>query len=88
MKLILKINNNVSIWSDFRQYIVKVGKVRWYFGSIEECFLDIYEHLCKGKLEENMEKNLQEIRRIILEAKDEIVDVTNKKLKYDTTKSN
>jgi len=88
MRLILKINDNVSIWSDFRQCIVKVGKVRWYFGGLEECFLDIYDHLCKEKLEESTEKNFREIRKIILEVKDEIIDIINKKLKYDTTKGN
>jgi len=78
MKLVLKVNNNISIWSDAKQYVIKVchGKTPeyWYFGTLDTCFEEIFDHLCKIRLEENEKKEMKEVAKIILDTKKEIFD--------------
>ena len=58
---IIDINDEVSIWADKDQYIVKYGKQNSYFGSLEHCFNDIFKNQVKVRLIENPEKNIKRI---------------------------
>ena len=61
---IIDIDEEVSIWTDKDQYIVKHGKQNSYFGSLEHCFNDICENQVKIRLIENSEKNIKRIIEI------------------------
>jgi len=79
MKLVIKINNNISILSDVKQYVMKVryGKTPeyWYFGTLDSCFEETFDHLCKVRLGENKRKEIKEIAKIILETREEIFNI-------------
>ena len=64
---IIDIEDDVSIWADRNQYIVKYGKRQCYFGYLEECFVDIFSERVKVKLIENQKKDMEEIIKIIKE---------------------
>ena len=63
--LIVKIDDDVSIFADREQYIIKYGKRSCYFGTLEHCFNDIFEERVKVKLIENQKKDMEEIIKII-----------------------
>jgi len=63
--LVVKIDDDVSIFADKNQYIVKYGKHNCYFGTLEHCFNDIFEERVKVKLIENQKKDMEEIIKII-----------------------
>jgi len=63
--LIVKISDDVSIFADRNQYIVKYGKRSCYFGTLEHCFNDIFEEQIKVKLIKNQKKDMKEIIKII-----------------------
>ena len=62
---IIDIADDVSIFADRNQYIVKYGKHNCYFGTLEHCFNDIFEERVKVKLIENQKKDMKEIIKII-----------------------
>jgi len=62
---IVDISEDVSIFADRNQYIVKYGKRSCYFGTLEHCFNDIFEERVKVKLIENQKKDMKEIIKII-----------------------
>jgi len=64
---VIDIEDDVSIWADRNQYIVKYGKRYCYFGYLEHCFNDIFSERVKVKLIENQKKDMEEIIKIIKE---------------------
>ena len=84
MKLITKINEEITIFADEHQYIVKVKtrpnqrvdkQVTWYFPTLDMCFQEIFDYLCKKRLADNENKTLNEVRNTILETKREILEI-------------
>jgi len=63
--LVVRMGDNVSIWAERSQYVVKYGKRSCYFGTLEHCFNDIFEERVKVKLIENQKKDMEEIIKII-----------------------
>ena len=62
---IIDIEDDISIWADRNQYTIKYGKRYCYFGTLEECFNDIFEERVKVKLIENQKKDMEGIVKII-----------------------
>ena len=79
MKLITKINELISIWSDQKQYVVKIGKGSkpdyWYFPTLDSCFVEIFDYQCKTKLANGKNKTLRDIAEIILNTRKEILEI-------------
>lgn len=84
MKLIIKINKEISIFADGHQYIVKIKgapeqrldkQETWYFPTLDMCFQEIFNYLCKKRLADNETKTLNEVRNTILETKREILEI-------------
>lgn len=84
MKLITKINEEVSIFADEHQYVVKIKttpnqrldkQITGYFPTLDICFQEIFEYLCKKRLADNENKTLKEVRDIILRTKREIFEI-------------
>lgn len=73
--LIVKINDNISISADGNQYIVRTNNNSGYFGSLDACFIDIFETLVMIRLSANQKKEIGEIARIVLDTKQEILDI-------------
>lgn len=84
MKLITRINEKISIWADTHQYTVRIKKNRnqrekhaevWYLPTLDVCFTEIFDYLCKEQLANGKDKSLKEIAKIILEIKEEILKI-------------
>lgn len=84
MKLICKINKRISIWADQHQYIVRIQKnpkqkvkhsENRYFPTLEMCFEEIFECLCKTKLADGRDKGIEDIAKIIIQTKREIMEI-------------
>lgn len=84
MKLIIKINEGISIFADERQYIVKIKTTpeqrfdkqeTWYLSTLDMCFQEIFDYLCKKRLADNKNKTLAEVREILIETKREILEI-------------
>jgi hypothetical protein len=81
MKLIVKVSDDIEIYSDIKSYIVKVtmeGNRQpecWYFGSLTACFRNIFDHLCKERLTTGNEKDMKEVAKICLDTKKEILKI-------------
>jgi hypothetical protein len=81
MKLICQINELISVWADDSQYVVRVKTTpkqsikhasNSYFSSLEMCFEEIFEHLCRSRLADGKDKGFKEIAEIIVMTKREI----------------
>jgi hypothetical protein len=84
MKLVTKINEEISIFADQNQFIVKVRskpnqrfdkQETWYFPTLDMCFQEIFDHLCKKRLANGKNKSLKEIAEIILKTREEILKI-------------
>jgi hypothetical protein len=84
MKLVTKINEKISIFADESQFIVKVRskpnqrfdkQETWYFPTLDMCFQEIFDHLCKKRLANGRNKSLKEIAEIILKTREEILKI-------------
>ena len=84
MKLITKINKKISIWADENQYIVRIQRDKnpdmkhsenWYLPTLDMCFQEIFDYLCKKRLSQGKEKSLEEVRDITLKTKEEISEI-------------
>jgi len=90
MKQIYKINNKISICADRLQYIVRIAQPKkkktskqgyeyWYYPTITMCFQDVYETLLKEKLTLKVQKDIDSIKAIYLEALKEIKHILKSK---------
>jgi len=61
---IIDIDDEISIYADKDQYIIRYGRHNYYFGSLEHCFADIFENRVKTRLIENPQKNIERIIEI------------------------
>jgi benzoyl-CoA reductase/2-hydroxyglutaryl-CoA dehydratase subunit BcrC/BadD/HgdB len=84
MKLVTKINERISIYADENQFIVKVRskpnqrfdkQETWYFPTLDMCFQEIFEYLCRKKLADGKNKNLKEVAKIILKTREELLKI-------------
>jgi len=74
VSLIIKINDNISIFANVHQYIVKFcGQSDWHLPTLQSCFEEIFDAQVKLKLMENDKKDMQNIIRIIKETKKELL---------------
>ncbi len=62
--LIVKIDD-IEVWADFNNYIVKYGTRYCYFGYLEEVMVDILANRIKKELIENDQKDMSEVVKII-----------------------
>ncbi len=81
MKLISQISELISIWADDNQYVVRIKSTpkqnikhaaNSYFPTLEACFEEIFEHLCRSRLADGRDKSFREIAQIIVMTKQEI----------------
>lgn len=84
MKLVTEISEEISIFADENQFVVKVRskpnqrfdkQETWYFPTLDICFHEIFDYFCKKKLTDGRKKSLKEIAEIILETKKEILEI-------------
>jgi len=81
MKLVIKINDKISIWGNRNQFVVKVQENEnskpnyWYLPGLDVCFTEIFEYLCREKLADGRNKELKEVAQIILATKKEILEI-------------
>ena len=84
MKLICRINELVSIWADENQYVVRIQTrpkqsikhaSNSYFPSLEMCFVETFEYLCRNRLADGRDKDLKEVAQIIVMTKQEIKNI-------------
>jgi len=73
--IIVRINKNIIIKADSNQYIVKNKSDIGYFGDLDSAFIDVFECLVREKLMENERKEIKEIAQIILDTKNEILEI-------------
>jgi len=59
--LILKIDEDISIWADKFQYIVHFKSDTWYLPTLESCFEEIFKTKVKINLIENKKKEIETI---------------------------
>lgn len=75
-KLVMKVNGQISIWADSRQYIIRVeGQKPWYLDTLADCFREIFDHLCKEKLANGKDKDMKEVAGIINKTRREIWEI-------------
>lgn len=84
MKLICKVNQKISIWADEHQYVVRTQtsskqKMKHadssYFSSLESCFEEVFEYLCRTRLADGRDKKIKEIAEIIIATKKDIIKI-------------
>lgn len=84
MKLICKLNERISIWADEHQYVVRTQtspkqKVKHadssYFSSLESCFEEVFECLCRTRLADGKDKEIKQVAEIITATKKEIANI-------------
>ena len=78
-KLITKINNKIIILADKHQYIVKISKGSkpeyWHLPTIDMCFQEIFDYLCKTNLASGKNKDMEKIAKIIWKTRKEILEI-------------
>jgi len=80
-KPIVRINDRISISADSNQYIIKVferGNTNpsyWFFPTLDMCFQEIFDHLCKERLIVGEEKEIKDIAEIIWKTRKEILEI-------------
>jgi L-lactate utilization protein LutB len=78
-KLITKINDKIVILADKNQYIVKVSEGSkpdyWFFPTIDMCFQEVFDYLCKRKLADEKNKEIKNIATMIQETREEILEI-------------
>ena len=81
MKIICEVLPGISIWADEHQYVVRVKKSDrqkdkhaecWYFPSLEYCFQEIFDHLCRERLVVGQAKTLPEVAEVVKAVRTEI----------------
>ena len=84
MKIICKISEKISIWADEHQYVVRTQtsskqKMKHadssYFSSLEYCFEEVFEYLCRAHLADGRSKEIKEVAEIIIATKKEIIKI-------------
>ena len=84
MKLICKISERISIWADEHQYVVRTQtspkqRIKHadssYFSSLESCFEEVFEYLCRARLADGRDKEIKEIAEVIIATKKEITNI-------------
>jgi len=76
MKKVVQINEDIAIWSDSKQYILRIrGQHSRYFPELENCFQDMFDYICKKKLSEGKTKTMEQTVKIIKDTKKEIKDI-------------
>jgi hypothetical protein len=84
MKLVAKINERISIYADENQFVVKVRskpnqrldkQESWYFPTLDMCFQEIFDYLCRKRLADGRNKSLKEVAEIILKTREEILKI-------------
>jgi hypothetical protein len=84
MKLVTRINEKISIYADEGQFIVKIRsrlnqrldkQETWYFPTLDMCFQEIFDYLCRKRLANGRNKSLKEIAEIILKTREEIMKI-------------
>jgi len=61
---VIDINDDISIFADKYQYIVRLRTTTVYLASLQDCFQFIFEEEIKIRLIENPKKNIEEIVKI------------------------
>ena len=78
-KLVIKINDQITISSDENQYIVRIhnGKraENRYYPTLDMCFQEIFDHLCKIRLADGKDKKMEEVAKVIKNTKKEILEI-------------
>lgn len=78
-KLVVKINQEISIFSDRNQYMVKICKNTKpeysYFPTLDMCFQEIFDYFCKAKLANDKDKEMKEVAEIIWNTRKEILEI-------------
>jgi hypothetical protein len=81
MKIICEVVPNISIWADEHQYIVRVKKNSgqkdkhaecWYYSSLDYCFQEVFDYLCRERLVEGGSKTLEVVAGIVKDIAKEI----------------
>lgn len=75
---ILDVDDNISIWADRMQYIVKINNHSTYHLSLEGCFQFIFEEEVKTRLIDNPKKNIERIIEIHKETAKWLKDIFKK----------
>lgn len=84
MKSICNISDLISIWADDRQYIVRRQTNKKqnskhadsaYFPTLEACFQEVFEILCRERLADGKKKTLKEVVEIIRATRQEIREI-------------
>jgi L-lactate utilization protein LutB len=80
-KLVAKINNKITILADKNQYIVKITEgskpTYCFFPTLDACFQEIFDYLCKKNVADGKNKDIQDIAKIIWETKEQILEIMN-----------
>jgi len=78
-KLVTKINDQIAILGDDNQYIVKIHKGKrsgnWYYPTLDMCFQEIFDHLCKIRLADGKDKKMEEVAKVIQNTRKEILGI-------------
>jgi len=77
-RLVLRIDDKISIHADSFQYIMIINNHPSYFDSLERCFQEIFNYKVKIALIDNPEKNIQKIIEIHKEIKKWLKDMFGK----------
>lgn len=73
-KLIIKLDNDISIYANKHEYIVKFQGENWYLPDLPICFQEIFGVKVRHKLIESQAKGMKEVIEIIKNTKKEIQD--------------
>jgi len=88
MKRVTRVNEKISIFADENQFIIKIRSKQsqrldkqrtWYAPTLEMCFREIFEYLCRKRLADGKNKSLEEFtetRKEILEIMESFVKLT------------
>ena len=78
-KLITKINKEITILADKHQYILRINKNSkpeyWHLPTLDMCFQEIFDYLCKTNLANGKNKDMEKITKIIWETRKEILEI-------------
>ncbi|GAH45280.1 unnamed protein product [marine sediment metagenome] len=80
MKLFLKINKDVEVWSDQHCFIVKRKKENgnwkdyWYLPTLEMALAEVFDYLIKEKGAFKLREDLDKLIRTLKSIKREIMD--------------
>ena len=69
--LVIKIDDETEIWADSMQYSIRKKQLErkcWenyaYFGTLEDCFSDIFKEKVRYRLTKNKKKDMEEVIKI------------------------